>query len=128
MNTKKAHDTAWIPEWGFGDRLRKVRTDLGYKQEEFAELLDLNAATLSSYESGRANPRATALPALAARLELLTKVPRVWFMGWEAENPHQSPSGGSKVGPAGIEPTTSTVKTGNGIVTSLDDYRAKRSA
>lgn len=113
MNTKKAHETTWVPQWGFGDRLRKVRTDIGYTQEEMAELLELKAATLSSYESGRANPRATALPALAARLELLTKVPRTWFMGWddEAPHPHNTDEGPSEP-PVGLEPTTCALQGG----------------
>ena len=71
--------------------------ELGLDQREFAEKLELKAPTLSSYEAGRANPRSRDLPALAARLELLTGVPKAWFIGWET------------VGPAGIEPTTSTV-------------------
>lgn len=109
MATQHAHDHAWVPQWEFGDRLRKVRTDLGYDQKEFAALLELKAPTLSSYEAGRANPRSKDLPALAARLELLTNVPRAWFMGWETENPHQSPDGGA-VRPEGLEPPTFTVE------------------
>lgn len=106
MATQHAHDHAWVPQWEFGDRLRKVRTDLGYDQKEFAALLELKAPTLSSYEAGRANPRSKDLPTLAARLELLTNVPRAWFMGWETENPPQFPKGGFSEPPAGLEPAT----------------------
>lgn len=106
MNTKPAHTSAWVPEWSFGDRMRKVRTELGYDQREFAEKLDIKAPTLSSYEAGRANPRAKDLPVLATKLEMLSNVPRAWFMGWETENPHpDNPSGGMEP-PAGIDPAT----------------------
>lgn len=114
MSQATAVHTSWIPEWTFGDRLRKVRTELGMDQREFAMKLDLKAPTLSSYEAGRANPRARDLPSLAARLELLTGVPKAWFIGWET------------VGLDGIEPPTSTVESQQFMpVISLDDYRSR---
>lgn len=86
MSATATH-TAWVPEWSFGDRIRKVRVELGMDQREFAAKLGIKAPTLSSYEAGRANPRARDLPKLASRLELLTGVPRSWFMGWNDSNP-----------------------------------------
>lgn len=106
MSTQAAPRSNWVPEWTFGDRIRKVRTELGLDQRELAEKLELKHSTLSSYESGRANPRATKLPAMAARLELISGVPRAWFLGWETENPHPVDPDGGNVPPNGIEPLT----------------------
>lgn len=87
----------WVPEWEFGDRLRKVRTSMGLGQVEFAEHIDLTAPTLAAYETGRANPRSKDLPSLAARLEMFTGVPRQWFLGWETDTP-QSPKKANALG------------------------------
>jgi len=47
----------------------------------------------------------------------------------QTENPHQAPSGGSSVGPAGIEPTTHGVEDRHfATITSLEAYRARRTA
>lgn len=96
----------WVPEWSFGDRVRKVRTEMGLDQREFAVKLELKAPTLSSYEAGRANPRSRDLPKLAARLELLTGVPRTWFLGWDNEKGPASEETGPVVRPLGLEPRT----------------------
>lgn len=104
MNTKK-----WVPQWSFGDRLRKVRTELGMDQREFATKLQIKAPTLSSYEAGRANPRARDLPGLASRLQALTGVPREWFLGWDDENGPASEETRpllTLVHPPGLEPGT----------------------
>lgn len=71
-----------IPEWTFGDKIRKARSITGMDQRTFAQALGITASTLAAYETGRANPRFKDAGALAARLELLTRIPRAWFIGF----------------------------------------------
>ena len=93
-----------IPVWEFGDKIRKARDTTGLGQKEFAARIDVNPSTLAAYETGRATPRFRDAPALAKRLQLLTGIPADWFLVVDDPNAPTSP-----VGPAGIEPTTSTV-------------------
>lgn len=94
-----------IPVWEFSDKIRKARDITGLGQKDFAARVDLNASTLAAYETGRAAPRFRDAPALAKRLQLLTGIPADWFLVVDDPNAPTTP-----VGPAGIEPTTSTVE------------------
>jgi transcriptional regulator with XRE-family HTH domain len=106
-----AHLPQYVPRWTFAERIRKVRRDRGLTQEEFAEnVLGIRLSTYSAWETGRNTPD---LAQLAPVLERKTGVPRAWFLGWMDEalvtgGDSTDPSPTS-VGPAGIEPTTSTV-------------------
>ncbi|WP_141899274.1 helix-turn-helix domain-containing protein [Paramicrobacterium agarici] len=72
-----------IPQWTFGDRVRKARHESGMDQKEFAAAIGIKSSTLAAYETGRANPRFKDVPVLSKRLELLTRIPRSWFMGFD---------------------------------------------
>jgi DNA-binding transcriptional regulator YiaG len=69
----------WTPEWSTADRLRKIRRDTGYSQDEFAEMLGANPNNYRAWESGRNHPRD--IVALAKRIEMLTGVPAAWTLG-----------------------------------------------
>lgn len=70
----------YIPEFTLGDRLRKIRTDKGLKQTEFAVMIGLSSSTLAAYEAGYSNPRFKDARALAQRVEDATRVPAWWLL------------------------------------------------
>lgn len=76
-------NTAKIPEWTFGDRVRKVRlerTDL--TQGGFAKEIGVNGPTLSAWESGRNRaPRGQDLIGIAKRISARTGVSVEWLLG-----------------------------------------------
>lgn len=78
-----------IPQWDFADRLRKVRRDAGYTQEEFAQALGVGDRAYAAWEAGRNEPKA--MPEIVVRLERLTGVPRAWFFGWMTEDGPDGP-------------------------------------
>lgn len=100
---KYAGEHGPLPVWGFSDKIRKARDMTGLGQKEFAERIALTSSTLAAYETGRSAPRFNDAPALAKRLQLITGVPADWFLVVD------DPNTPTPVGPAGIEPTTSTV-------------------
>jgi transcriptional regulator with XRE-family HTH domain len=75
-----------IPEWTFGDKIRKARSITGMDQRAFAGALGITSSTLAAYETGRANPRFKDAGALAVRLEMLTRIPRAWFLGFNGRS------------------------------------------
>ena len=95
-----------IPQWTFGERVRKVRRQSDLTQVEFAEKLGVTRAALESWESGRNEPRN--IVDVAVRLEAITGVPRQWFLGWLDGAGPGGP--GASVGEAGIEPATFRVE------------------
>jgi DNA-binding XRE family transcriptional regulator len=90
-----------VPTWSFGERVRKVRREAGMTQAEFANVLGVGRQAYASWEVDRHVP--PRMGEVAERLEEVTGVAREWFLGW-------ADGGSGPVGPAGIEPTTSTVK------------------
>ncbi|WP_375537680.1 helix-turn-helix domain-containing protein [Curtobacterium sp. MCBD17_032] len=87
------------PTFSFGERVRKVRRETGMTQAEFAEKLGVGRQAYAAWEVDKNTP--PRMVEVAERLEELTGVGREWFLGWA--------DGSGPVGPAGIEPTTSTV-------------------
>lgn len=80
------------PTWGFGDRLRLVRRELGYTQAEMAVQLGCGLKAYSAWESGASRP--ADLVAVAEHLEMVTGIARGWWLGWgedAAPPPHPSP-------------------------------------
>lgn len=78
MSTQPEHNV-WTPEWSTADRLRKIRRDTGFSQDEFAAKLGANPNQYRAWESGRNHPRD--IVSLARRIELLTGVPAAWTLG-----------------------------------------------
>ena len=69
-----------IPDWSFGDRLRKARRDIAdLSQQEMADRLDVTQRALASWESGRTAPRD--MQFIADKVEALTGVSAAWIAG-----------------------------------------------
>lgn len=73
-----------IPEWTFAERLRKGRRDARLSQSEMASLLGVKESTFSAWETGRNTPD---IAELAPRLEEITGVSRMFYIGWTIGNP-----------------------------------------
>jgi transcriptional regulator with XRE-family HTH domain len=54
-----------IPEFDLGERIRKVREDLGATQQEFADQLMIHRRTVVGWESGVRKPRYRDIKAIA---------------------------------------------------------------
>lgn len=112
MKTAEASPIQPESPWAFtmADRLAKALDVAGITGTHMAEYLGISLNTVSNYTNGRTSPKKQTLRLWA----LKTGAPLEWIetgIDPTEGNPHQSPDGGN-VGPAGIEPTTSTVKTG----------------
>ena len=70
---------AVIPNWTFGDHLRKSRHVAGMDQRTFAEAIGATASQVASWETDRSVPRDKV--AVAKRIELLTRIPATWVLG-----------------------------------------------
>jgi transcriptional regulator with XRE-family HTH domain len=69
------------PRFGFGDRLRLVRREMGLSQAEMAIRIGVGGKAYSAWESGQARP--ADLPARALQLENITGIARSWWLGWD---------------------------------------------
>lgn len=54
-----------IPAWTLGDRMRKARVAAGLEQADLAKRVGVSRPTVSQWERGRSEPRATQLLAWA---------------------------------------------------------------
>jgi transcriptional regulator with XRE-family HTH domain len=70
-----------VPQWTFGDRMRKARRRVGMTGVDFAHALDVSPSALGQYETDRATPRDVV--ALAKRVEVVTAIPAAWMLGLE---------------------------------------------
>ncbi len=79
----------WVPEWSFGDRLRKVRRETGMTQRGFAALLGVPEPRYAAWEADRATP--SNVVAVAKTAQLATGVPASWLLGVDIdpERPRQ---------------------------------------
>jgi transcriptional regulator with XRE-family HTH domain len=91
---------ARVPQWSFPERLRKVRREMDLDQSDMAAQLGVKESTYSAWETGRNKPDVLTL---SETLEQITGVSKFWFRG--------DLDGNGPVGPEGLEPPTSTVKT-----------------
>lgn len=74
-----------IPEWTFGERLRKIRRAVGAGQAEFADGLNENRKTYAAWELDKSSPRNVV--AVARRVELMTGFPASWVLGLDQAEP-----------------------------------------
>lgn len=97
MSTQ-THET-WIPEWTFGDRLRKVRRVRRINQEQAAAALGVTAPQIAAWESGGNNPRD--IVTVAKRCHAAWGVPAEWMLGLDVpEAPHPGPGADAPVAEA----------------------------
>lgn len=64
-----------VPEWTKADRLRKSREAAGMERPYLAQLTGLSLTTISNYENGHGNPRASNMRMWA----VATGVPFEWL-------------------------------------------------
>ena len=65
----------------FSDRLKQLRIDNGYNQEQFATLLGLSRRTYQYYETGEKFPKADVLMEIASKLDVSSS----YLLGEEPE-------------------------------------------
>jgi len=82
MSTAEQPDPV-IPEWTFGDRLRKARELAGLRQDAMAALLHVSAATISNWEIGASHPRGDVFE-VAHRWASITRCDLAWLLGARA--------------------------------------------
>jgi transcriptional regulator with XRE-family HTH domain len=81
---------ARVPEWTFAERLRKARRDLGWRQADMAERLGVKPSTYEAWETGRNKPD---VADVAEKLEGVTGITRLWFVGWTDGGTAPDPGG-----------------------------------
>lgn len=78
------HELGTIPEFTRGDRFRRARLNAGHRNvEDFADLLGVGRALISSVESERHDPRRIVVRAWA----MATGVPEHWLETGHAPSP-----------------------------------------
>ena len=97
-------NSGWTPSWTFGEKVRKIRKDLGYDQASFAKLLGVGRAALGHWEAGRNAP--AHLPMVARNVSFKTGVSEFWLL----EGTGHHPTGPGLVGEEGLEPPTFRVE------------------
>lgn len=73
-----------LPQWTFGDRLRKARRHCHLSQADLAAALGISTPRLGNWESGANGPRGSELIDFARRAAAVTDVPVEWFLGLES--------------------------------------------
>src|SRR4029077_11916056 len=71
-----------IPEWTWGDRVRKVRRLAKLGQAELAAIMTVSPATVAAWEASLNEPRNAV--AIAKRIEVALGVPATWMLGLDA--------------------------------------------
>jgi transcriptional regulator with XRE-family HTH domain len=82
-------DESYIPEWTFGDRLRKVRRGTHMTQAAFARALDVGEKAYMQWEAD--NNRPSDIVDIAQRVERITGVPATWMLGLGSPAPTTGP-------------------------------------
>jgi DNA-binding XRE family transcriptional regulator len=96
MTTDPDFDGLFVPEWTFGDKVRKVRRELKLTQADFAGRLGVKENTYNAWETGRNTPNLKDAQQVAKRLRLMCGIPEWWILGLEPQNPRPgSPDGGT---------------------------------
>lgn len=79
MTIAAEQQTGWIPVIGYGDRLRRIRLNLGMDQREFAESIQMNHGTYAGHELSQHVRRGARQ--VANSIELRHEVPAWWTLG-----------------------------------------------
>lgn len=74
-----AHNASGVPQWTLADRLRKIRRDRHFTQEQMAREIGVKAVTWSAWEAGRTRPQDVV--ELAGLIETRFGVPAAWTLG-----------------------------------------------
>lgn len=82
MTTQPDSREVWIPVVGYGDRLRRIRLDLGMDQRTFADSIQMNSGTYGHHELSHHVRRGARQ--LANSIELRHGVPAWWVLGEDA--------------------------------------------
>jgi len=88
MTTERANGS--VPEWTFGDRLRKARQVSGLTVRDFAEEIGVSTKTITDAEGDRRRPRKILINAYAMR----TGVPREWLETGQVSTDDNGPETG----------------------------------
>lgn len=70
-----------VPEWTWGDRLRKVRRESGLKQGDFAEAIGAKEKAYGAWEADANTPKYETMLDVARRVQLRFGVPLAWMLG-----------------------------------------------
>ena len=93
-----AEPTPYIPEFLFGDKVRKIRRDAGESQGTMAQKLQVSSATVAAWETSINMPRNAV--SIAQRIELAYGVPAWWLLGLQMPTAPRpgGPEGGATAG------------------------------
>ena len=78
-----------IPEWTFGDRIRKIRRDAHLSQGQFAAMIDRGDKAVAAWESGKNEP--ADIVAVARRIQVALGVRAEWTLGLTEGPPTPDP-------------------------------------
>lgn len=80
--THSTHGGSRVPVFSLGDRIRKVRDDLGLSQQQFADQLGVDRKTVSNWESEKNRPRRRDLMMISS----VADVNLAWLTGGDIES------------------------------------------
>lgn len=121
-----------IPEWTFGDRVRKIRRSHGLSQAKFAELIGRHEKSIAAWETGASTPPDIVQVAKRIELGFGPHGLAAWVLGVSEPGTTPEPSGPA-VGPQETGTTHRDHDGGTTLgyqpspVTDLVAYRHKRS-
>lgn len=85
-----------IPEWTFGERIRKIRRDVGLSQAEFAARIGVSTSALSAWEAGRNTPGEKIVD-IAKTIRREFRVPTGWTLGTDEPPTEGGPDDGTSL-------------------------------
>ena len=74
-----------MPEWTFGDRIRKIRRELRLNQVEFADAIGRGDKAVAAWESGTNAPED--IVSVAKRIQVRFGVSAAWVLGIDPPPP-----------------------------------------
>lgn len=99
VRSRKGGKARNVPEWSFGDRLRKARLVANLQQEDIAVAFRVSKVSVSKWELGKTQPQDVF--ATAEQYEKLTGVDKTWLLTGEDltltyTSPFRSPPDGGE--------------------------------